>query len=86
MLHFISEDITVKGAKILMIKVNLSRIMGEKKINMTELAEMAGIAKNTVRGLYHETARGISWDVLEKLCKALHCQPGDLIEYRDDDE
>lgn len=63
------------------IKVNLSRILGERRIKITELADTAGIAKNTVMALYHERAKGVTWDVLEKICAALNCQPGDLLEY-----
>jgi putative transcriptional regulator len=64
------------------IKCHLSRIMGEQKINMASLAEKAGVSKNTVRSLYHEDAKGITWEVLAKLCEALGCQPGDLLEFR----
>ena len=67
------------------IKVNLSRILGERRIKITELAENAGVAKNTVMALYHERAKGVTWDVLEKICTALKCQPGDLLEYIPDD-
>lgn len=63
------------------IKSNLSRILGERRIKMSELAESAGVAKNTVLTLYHEKAKGITFDVLEKICSALNCQPGDLMEY-----
>ncbi|VBB06484.1 Hypothetical protein LUCI_1716 [Lucifera butyrica] len=63
------------------LKCHLSRIMGEKRINISEVAKEAGIARNTVTALYHETAKGVTWDVLEKLCAALDCQPGDLLEY-----
>ena len=63
------------------IKINLSRMLGERRIKMTELAERAGLAKNTVMALYHERAKGVTWEVLDKLCAALNCQPGDLIEY-----
>lgn len=63
------------------IKIHLSRVLGEKRINISELAKTAGIARNTATTLYHEDAKGITWDVLEKLCIALNCQPGDLIEY-----
>jgi putative transcriptional regulator len=66
-----------------MIKVHLSRIMGERKLNMSQLALQAGLSKNTVRSLYHETAQGITWEVLEKLCKTLKCQPGDILELVD---
>lgn len=63
------------------IKVHLSRILGEKRINISELAKMAGISRNTATALYHEEAKGVTWDVLEKLCIALNCQPKDLLEY-----
>ena len=63
------------------IKVSVSKVLGERRIKITAMAKMAGIANNTVMALYHERAKGISWDVLEKLCAALNCQPGDLLEY-----
>lgn len=63
------------------IKSNLSRMLGERRIKITELAKIAGVANNTVMGLYHEKAKGITFDVLEKLCIALNCQPGELLEY-----
>ncbi len=61
------------------IKINLSRILGEKRIKMSELAEEAGLAKNTVLSLYHERAKGITFEVLDKICITLDCQPGDLL-------
>ena len=63
------------------IRSNLSRILGERRLKMSELAESAGVAKNTVLSLYHEKAKGVTFDVLEKICAALNCQPGDLFEY-----
>ena len=63
------------------IKVKLSKILGERRIKITEIATLAGIANNTVMSLYHERAKGITWDVLSKLCTALNCQPNDLLEY-----
>lgn len=70
-----------KGVIFLAIKIHLSRILGERRINISELAKMACISRNTATALYHEDAKGITWDVLEKLCSALNCQPGDLMEY-----
>jgi len=61
------------------IKSNLSRILGERRIKITELADRAGISNNTVLALYHERAKGITFDVLEKICVALDCQPGDIL-------
>ncbi len=66
---------------IIIIKCYLSRIMGEKRINISELSKDAGVARNTITTLYHENGKGITWEVLEKLCAALNCQPGDLLEY-----
>jgi putative transcriptional regulator len=66
------------------IKSNLSRILGEKRMKMTELAEKAGVAKNTVIGLYHERAKGVTFEVMDKICKALNCQPGELFEHVED--
>lgn len=61
------------------IKSNLSRILGERRIKITELAEMAGVSNNTVMALYHERAKGVTFDVLEKICVALDCEPGDIL-------
>jgi len=47
---------------------------------MIELARLAGVAENTVRFLYHEEAKGVTFEVVDKLCMALNCQPGDLFE------
>lgn len=62
------------------IKINLSKILGERRIKITEFATLAGIANNTVMALYHERAKGITWSVLAKICIALNCKPEDIIE------
>ncbi len=71
----------LKGRDFLAIKFHVSKIMGEQKLKMSDLAKLSNVHRNTVMALYHENAKGITWDVLEKLCSALNCQPGDLIEY-----
>mgnify|MGYP004707035657 CR=1 FL=1 len=63
-----------------MIKCNLSRILGERRLKMVELAKEAGINKNTVLSLYHERAKGVTFEVMDKICGALECQPGELFE------
>lgn len=69
-----------------MIKNNLSSIMGAQRIKITELADKASLNKNTVLNMYHERSTRIEYEVLNKLCKALGCQPGDLLEYIPDDK
>ena len=68
------------------IKIHLSRMLGEKRMKMSGLADEAGLAKNTVLSLYHERAKGVTFEVLNKLCEALDCQPGDLLEYLPEDK
>ena len=53
-------------------------------MKMNELAKKAGVAYGTVFALYHEKAKGVTFEVLGKLCAALECQPGDLLEYVED--
>ena len=64
-----------------MVKIHLSRILGEQRLSQKRLAEMAGIRPNTVNAIYHEQVRRIDFDVLDRICRALHCQPGDLLAY-----
>lgn len=63
-----------------MVKCHLSRLMGEHKVNITELAEKTGLHRNTITLLYHETAKRIDLDALEKLCIYFDCNVGDILE------
>ncbi len=64
-----------------MIKVNLDRVMLERKISSKVLAEKIGITQANLSILKTGKARGIRFDTLEKICRTLHCQPGDILEY-----
>ncbi len=64
-----------------MIKNRLSTILGEKRLNMAEVARGAKISKATVFKIYHERASKIDYAVLDKLCAFLSVQPGDLLIY-----
>ena len=64
----------------LAIQCNLSGILGKRRIKMTDLARKAGIAYGTVFALYHEKAKGVTFEVMDKICEALACQPGELFE------
>ena len=63
-----------------MIKCNLSRLMGEKKLKISDVAKDTGINRGTITRLYHETAVRVDFEVLEKLCVYLECEVSDLLE------
>ncbi|MCQ1061168.1 helix-turn-helix domain-containing protein [Photobacterium sp. DNB23_23_1] len=69
-----------------MIKCHLSAIMGAKRLKIADIVRDAGINRNTVTRLYHETNNRIDFDTLEKLCRYLDCQVGDLLEVIDDEQ
>lgn len=64
-----------------MIKIHLSKMLGERRITQRRLADMAGVRANSINAIYNEKAQRIDLDVLDKICKALGCQPGDLLEH-----
>lgn len=68
-----------------MIKIHLSRIMGEKRINIAELSRMTGLHRNGITKLYNEETDGVKFDTLDKICKSLNCHVQDVIEYVEDD-
>jgi len=63
------------------IKLNLDRVMFERKISLTELADRIGITLANLSILKNNKARAIRFSTLDALCHALDCQPGDIIEY-----
>lgn len=66
------------------IKIKISNLMGEKKMNMSELADLTGIQNNTISNLYHEKSKRISFEQMDALCKALDCDVSDIFEYIED--
>ncbi|TDR12468.1 helix-turn-helix domain-containing protein [Marinomonas communis] len=63
-----------------MIKCHLSKLMGEKKLKISDVAKDTGINRGTITRLYHETAVRVEFDVLEQLCVYLGCEIGELLE------
>lgn len=63
-----------------MVKVHLSRLMGERKLRIVDVARDTGINRGTITRLYHETAVRIDFDVLEKLCTYMECSAADMVE------
>lgn len=63
------------------IKCHLSRLMGEHKMKVVDVARATGVHRNMVTLLYKETATRIDLDDIEKLCRIFNCQVNDLLEY-----
>ena len=63
------------------IKLNLDRVMAEREISLTELADRIGITLANLSILKTSKARAIRFTTLEALCRELKCQPGDLLEF-----
>lgn len=63
-----------------MIKCNLSILMGKHKVSIQDIHEGTGLNRNTISNLYHEKAKRIDYDTIEKLCDFFDCQVGDLLE------
>jgi putative transcriptional regulator len=64
-----------------MIKCNLSRILGERRITRVRLSKQTGISLFTLAQLYHDKWHGVNRDTINTVCKALAIQVGDLFEY-----
>jgi putative transcriptional regulator len=63
-----------------MIRCNLSRLMGDKKLKISEVSRDTKIHRNTLSAIYKETTQRIELDVIDKLCDYLDCSVGDLFE------
>jgi len=63
--------------------VNLDVMMARRKMSVTELSEKVGITMANLSILKNGKAKAIRFSTLEAICKALDCQPGDILEYRD---
>ena len=67
------------------IVVNLDVMMAKRKVKAGELADIIGITNANLSILKNSKAKAIRFSTLEALCKALDCQPGDILEYVDSD-
>lgn len=67
------------------IVVNLDVMMAKRKIRLGELAEKVDITQANLSILKNNKAKAIRFSTLESICKALDCQPGDILEYREEE-
>lgn len=64
------------------IVINIDVMLARRKMSVTELSEKVGITMANLSILKNGKARAIRFSTLEAICKALDCQPGDILEYR----
>lgn len=67
------------------IKVNLDLLLVQRKVSLTELAEEVGITLSNLSLLKTGKVRGIRFNTLNAICRALDCRPGDILDYEPDD-
>lgn len=64
------------------IIINIDVMLAKRKMSVTELTEKVGITMANISILKNGKAKAIRLTTLEAICKALECQPGDILEYR----
>ena len=69
-----------------MIILRLDRMMADRKISLNELAEKVGISNVNLSKIKTGKVNGVRFNTLDAICKALECQPGDILEYKEDEE
>lgn len=64
------------------IVINIDVMLAKRKMSVTELAEKVGITMANLSILKNGKAKAIRFSTLQAICKALDCQPGDILEYK----
>jgi len=67
-----------------MIIINVDVMLAKRKMSVTELTERVGLTMANVSLIKNGKVKAIKLSTLEKICEALDCQPGDILEYRRD--
>ena len=68
------------------IILRLDRVMADRKINLKDLSEQVGIANVNLSKIKTGKVSAIRFSTLNAICKALDCQPGDILEYQEDED
>lgn len=68
-----------------MIIIRLDRILADRKMRLNQLAEKVGISQVNLSYLKTGKVKAIRFSTLNEICKVLKCQPGDILEYTDED-
>ncbi|PEQ45969.1 helix-turn-helix domain-containing protein [Bacillus thuringiensis] len=65
--------------------INIDVMLAKRKMSVTELSEKVGITMANLSILKNGKAKAVRFSTLEAICKALECQPGDILEYQPED-
>ena len=76
----------IRKASIMGIIVNLDVMMAKRKISLNELSERVGLTLSNLSILKTGKAKAIRFSTLEAICRALDCQPSDILEYVNDEK
>jgi len=68
------------------IIINIDVMLAKRKMSVTELSEKVGVTMSNISILKNGKAKAIRLATLNEICKALDCQPGDILEYISDEE
>ena len=68
-----------------MIRINLDVMLAKRKMSLTELAEKVGITLANLSVLKTGKAKAVSFSTLDALCRSLACQPGDILEFTEEE-
>ena len=64
-----------------MIRCHLSRLMGERKLKIVDVARLTELHRNTITLLYNETATRVDIETIDRLCRLFGCAVSDLLEF-----
>ena len=67
------------------IITNIDVMLAKRKMSVTQLSERVGITMANISILKNGKAKAIKVDTLDKICRALECQPGDILEWREEE-
>ncbi|MET3195964.1 helix-turn-helix transcriptional regulator [Bacillus sp. OAE603] len=68
------------------IIINIDVMLAKRKMSVTELSERVGITMANLSILKNGKAKAVRFSTLAAICKTLNCQPGDILEYKNDEE
>ena len=69
-----------------MIIVNLDVMLAKRKMSLTELSDRVGITMANLSILKNGRAKAVRFETLDRICRILGCQPGDILEFREGEE